>query len=86
MTHSEACTELAKLIENGHYDYSESAGLAIYILHTSFEKGDEPKMSLALAKTLNTGFDVDAEDECDEDDCPYFGKKKASTCRCRIST
>lgn len=53
MDYGEACIELAKLIESGHYDYPESAGLAIQVLHDALADGDTPKMALALAKNLD---------------------------------
>lgn len=53
MDYGEACIELAKLIESGHYDYPESAGLAIQVMHDSLDRGDTPKMALAFAKNLD---------------------------------
>ena len=53
MDYSEACVELAKLIERGHYDYPESAGLAIQVFNDSLDNGETPKMALVFAKNLN---------------------------------
>lgn len=53
MDYGEACIELARLIESGHYDYPESAGLAIQVLNDSVARGDTPKMALAFAKNLH---------------------------------
>lgn len=53
MDYGEACIELAKLIEAGHYDYPESAGLAMQVLQDSVGRGDTPRMALAFAKNLD---------------------------------
>ena len=58
MRFSDACTELAKLIQSGYYDYPESAGLAIAVFIQSLDADDDPKMALALAKHL----EMDGED------------------------
>ena len=52
MEYSQACTELAKLIQAGHYEYPEEAGLAMMVLNKSIDEGDDPAMALALAKNI----------------------------------
>lgn len=53
MEYSDVCVELVKLIQAGHYQYPEDAGLAIQVLNRSIDDGDHPKMALALAKNLD---------------------------------
>lgn len=53
ITENNVYTELAKLIENGYYDYPEQAGLAIQVLNDSLRNGDTPKMAFAFAKNLD---------------------------------
>lgn len=85
MKYSEACIELAKLIQAGHYKYEEEAGLAIQVMHDSINDGDDPAMSLALAKNLDVAACASAQGKCYEAGCDYFGHKKASSCRCSKS-
>lgn len=58
ITEDNVYTELAKLIQSGHYNYPESAGLAIQVLNDSLKNGDTPKMALAFAKNLNVKSDI----------------------------
>lgn len=54
MDYSEACEELARLIQTGHYKYIEEAGQAIQLLGMMFDEGDDPAMCLAMAKNVGS--------------------------------
>ena len=54
MDYGQACIELAKLIQCGHFEYIEDAGLAIQVLNELIDDDEDPKMALALAKNLDS--------------------------------
>ena len=50
MDYSNACIELVRLIQDGHFKYVEEAGLALQIFCDAYGNDEDPKMCLEMAK------------------------------------